>query len=300
MKLKRFEALTLKGALQSVKEELGSDAVIVSTRRIQKGGGLFGLLSQTVVEVTAAVDRKKTSTFNQNEPSDVVRLTPRKNDSVNGMIETAQTSNSEPNFHEQLRMATLLDPLTQQITAVRDELKRLREDRENPETTVGPIRQEIEGLRVIVGEALGDRMRQRLGTLPGDLSGQYENLLTAGVKPQLAHDLLRAIAETLGTSGLSNSQVVRELLWEKMEESISVSGSLLPTGGSRKVVLLVGPTGVGKTTTIAKLASLATRAERPYKTVLVTLDTYRIAAVEQLRVYARILKVPFEVAIFSR
>ena len=57
MKLKRFEALSLQEALQAVKAELGPEAVIVSSRRIQKAGGLFGLLSQSVIEVTAAVDR---------------------------------------------------------------------------------------------------------------------------------------------------------------------------------------------------------------------------------------------------
>ena len=57
MKLKRFEALSLQDALQAVKAELGPDAVIVSSRRLQKSKGLFGLLSQSVIEVTAAVDR---------------------------------------------------------------------------------------------------------------------------------------------------------------------------------------------------------------------------------------------------
>ena len=57
MKLKRFEALTLQEAFFAVKAELGSDAVIVSTRRINKGGGFLGLLSQPMIEVTAAIDR---------------------------------------------------------------------------------------------------------------------------------------------------------------------------------------------------------------------------------------------------
>ncbi|RMH05432.1 MAG: hypothetical protein D6704_09670, partial [Nitrospirae bacterium] len=56
MKLKRFEALTLQDALAAVKAEFGSEAVIISTRRVTKGNRLFGLLSQPVVEVTAAVD----------------------------------------------------------------------------------------------------------------------------------------------------------------------------------------------------------------------------------------------------
>ena len=62
-------------------------------------------------------------------------------------------------------------------------------------------------------------------------------------------------------------------------------------------MMLVGPTGVGKTTTIAKLAGLAREQDEHQKTVLITLDTYRVAAVEQLRVFAKILKIPLEVAV---
>ncbi len=62
-------------------------------------------------------------------------------------------------------------------------------------------------------------------------------------------------------------------------------------------MMLVGPTGVGKTTTIAKLAGLARQQDEQRRTVLMTLDTYRVAAVEQLRVFAKILKIPLEVAV---
>ncbi|MGB0909865.1 MAG: flagellar biosynthesis protein FlhF [Nitrospirales bacterium] len=302
MKLKRFEALTLQGALQSVKDELGPDAVIVSTRRVHKGGGLFGLLSQPVVEVTAAVDRSKKPKKPDPDILDRVRQTEQ-------VIETAMTNveavheppmpvkNPSNRFEDQLRMATMLDPFTEQLTAVREELKRLREDREDPEAVVGPLRQELEGLRIIVGEALGDRMRKRVDALPGDLSATYEWMVSQGVQPQLVHEILRSIVETLGTSGLGNHEMVQDLIQERMEQSIAVSGSILPSGNMQKVVMLVGPTGVGKTTTVAKLASCATQAERPCKTVLITLDTYRVAAVEQLRVFAKILKLPLEVAV---
>ncbi len=302
MKLKRFEALTLQGALRSVKDELGPDAVIVSTRRIHKGGGLFGLLSQPVVEVTAAVDRGKKSKRTESNILDRVRQTEK-------VVESAMTMSDEPtalpktatsqtnSFEEQLRMATMLDPFTEQLTAVREELQRLREERADPESVVGPLRQELEGLRIIVGEALGDRMRERVEGLPGDLLSDYEDLIAQGVQPQLTQEILRSVVETLGTASIGNREVVKELIHERIEQSISVSGSILPSGNMQKVVMLVGPTGVGKTTTVAKLASWATQADKPYKTVLITLDTYRVAAVEQLRVFAKILKLPLEVAV---
>ena len=297
MKLKRFEALTLQGALRSVKAELGPDAVIVSTRRVHKGGGLFGLLSQPVVEVTAAIDRTKESK-KPDFPNWGWGQEPNKiNTVVNDPVPSPEQTEKETSFDDQLRIATMLDPLTQQLTALSDEFKQFRQERESSESVIGPLRQELEGLRIVVGEALGDRTRKRVESLPGDLAKEYEALIMEGVQPQLAHDLLRSVAETLGTAGLADQRVVKDLLRERMEDSISVSSSIVPTGNLQKIVMLVGPTGVGKTTTIAKLASLALQADRPCKTVLITLDTYRVAAVEQLRVFAKILKVPLEVAV---
>ena len=304
MKLKRFEALTLQGALQSVKAELGPDAVIVSTRRVNKGGGLFGLLSQPVVEVTAAVDRQ--SKKKKTEEAILEQIAQSHQEADSDPIEVPVQQDLKPStpirdsFQDQLRMATMLDPFTEQLTAVREELKRLREERDDPESVVGPLRQELEGLRIIVGEALGDRMRKHVDALPGNLTSDYEALVSQGVQPQLAHELLRSVVETLGTAGIKDHVIVREMLHERIEQAISTSGSLLPTNGLQKVVMLVGPTGVGKTTSVAKLASLATQAERPRKTVLITLDTYRVAAVEQLRVFAKILKLPLEVAMSPR
>ena len=79
-----------------------------------------------------------------------------------------------------------------------------------------------------------------------------------------------------------------------VEEEIRCSGPIAALPGKRKVVALVGPTGVGKTTTIAKLAANF-RLRDGVKMGLVTVDTYRIAAVEQLRTYAEIIDLPMKV-----
>jgi len=304
MKLKRFESLTLQGALQTVKAELGPDAVIVSTRRIHKGKGLFGLMSQSLVEVTAAADRTGHDTRpflreNKRWPGHGEERKKEERKEEDRVEISSPPSPLKPSsyFDDQLRMATMLDPLTQQVQAMREEVRRLMEEQGNQETIIGPVKQEIEGLRLVIGEALGDQMRRKIGTLPGELGHEYEALVGVGVNPQVAHDLLRSVVEVLGTAGLSQPGAVRELLLERMEEVVSVSGPLVPARTSRNIVMLVGPTGVGKTTTVAKLASWALQGDRSCKTVLVTLDTYRIAAVEQLRVFAKLLKVPLEVAV---
>ena len=297
MKLKRFEALSLQEALQAVKAELGPEAVIVSSRRIQKGGGLFGLLSQSVIEVTAAVDR---SSHKEEAPAKVDRSLQSliaKRLAHDPPVPEPSKTKTDQSFSEALHVATVLDPVTQHLHEMREEIKRLREEQRDPERVLGPLRQELEGLRIVVGEVLGTQMSKRVEGLPGDVMEVYQALVSHGVNPQRAHHLLRGVVETLGTAGLGNREALKSLLWERMEEALAVSGPSVSRHYGQKIMMLVGPTGVGKTTTIAKLAGLARQQDEHRRTVLITLDTYRVAAVEQLRVFAKILKIPLEVAV---
>ncbi len=299
MKLKRFEALTLQEALGAVKAELGSEAVIVSTRRINKGGGFLGMLSQPMIEVTAAVDR----TVSRKAPE--VRA-PQRQEKV---VEDAVSENSwyeppmdeqpfsAPSFKEQFKVAAILDPVNEQLAALREEMKEIRIGRSEADTVMTPLRQELETFRLLMGEVMAERATQRLSSLPKDMRVYHDALVAAGINPSLAANLVRTVGETLGTGNVASDETMAELLRDHMEQAVSVSGPLTVPGGLQKVVMLVGPTGVGKTTTIAKLASQFTQGPTRMKTVIVTLDTYRVAAVEQLRVYARILKVPVEVAV---
>ena len=299
MKLKRFEALSLQEALQAVKAELGPEAVIVSSRRIQKSGGLFGLLSQSVIEVTAAVDHaphieddKPAVTIDRSLQALIKKQLP----AARNIGEPPKTK-KEPTFSEQLQVASVLDPVTQHLHDMKEEIQRLRESQKDPEQIVGPLRQELEGLRIVVGEVLESQLHKRVEGLPGDVLGDYQMLVGQGVNSQLAHGVLRSVVETLGTAGLGNRDAVTELVRERLEEGLVVSNPSVSRQYGQKIMMLVGPTGVGKTTTIAKLAGLARQQDEHQRTVLITLDTYRVAAVEQLRVFAKILKIPLEVAV---
>lgn len=297
MKLKRFEALSLQEALQAVKAELGPEAVIVSSRRIQKGGGLFGLLSQSVIEVTAAVDRSPQA---EEAPARVERSLQSllaKRFVPDAPVRQPAPPKTDHSFSEALQVASALDPVTQHLHAMRQEIQRLREEQQDPERVLGPLRQELEGLRIVVGQVLGSQMDKRVEGLPGDVMEVYQSLVSQGINPQTAHHLVRAVVETLGTAGVGNREALKHLLWERMEEAVAVSGPAVSKHYGQKIMMLVGPTGVGKTTTIAKLAGLARQQDEQRRTVLITLDTYRVAAVEQLRVFAKILKIPLEVAV---
>ncbi len=139
------------------------------------------------------------------------------------------------------------------------------------------------------------RLDHLLPDLPGELVPTYAELLEADVPEALARRLVRYVAERIEPGDVGRPEVVRDVLREAVESCVPVAPPIAAVAGTRRVVALVGPTGVGKTTTVAKLAANFKLAHglRPG---LVTVDTYRIAAVEQLRTYAEIIDLPLAVA----
>ena len=104
----------------------------------------------------------------------------------------------------------------------------------------------------------------------------------------------KASATTPGRPALSDPLLLRARVAATIESDIRVAGPITITPGRCRLAALVGPTGVGKTTTIAKLAANF-RLKEKRRVGLITVDTYRIAAVEQLRTYADIIDLPMHV-----
>jgi len=130
--------------------------------------------------------------------------------------------------------------------------------------------------------------------VPPHLMDAYRALSESGVDEGLALSLLRSVADDIPGRDVSQTVLDRVLL-QRMSQLIPESDVPLNTPNRPRVIALIGPTGVGKTTTIAKLA--ATDAIFRHKKVgLLSMDTYRIAAIDQLRVFADLSKIPMEVA----
>ncbi len=131
-------------------------------------------------------------------------------------------------------------------------------------------------------------------TLPTQLQPYREALLLAGVSPTIVTRWLDATASFAVNLGDTMGQPWLEHLRRSIDRELIVGGAIRTPPGDRRVVALVGPTGVGKTTTVAKLAA-GFRIEARRRVGLVTIDTFRIAAVQQLRAYAEIMDLPMEV-----
>ncbi len=170
-----------------------------------------------------------------------------------------------------------------------------------------PVSAASDSLRSQFGDQLGQlhaivtdlsrmgRIDHLLPDLPTALVPTYSTLLEAEVPEALCRRLVRFVAEQLEPDEVHRPEAIRAALREAVEECVQIAPPIAAVAGTRRVVALIGPTGVGKTTTVAKLAA-DFKLSKGLRPGLVTVDTYRIAAVEQLRTYAEIIDIPLAVA----
>lgn len=130
--------------------------------------------------------------------------------------------------------------------------------------------------------------------VPVEFFDLYADLINAELEEALARDLVYRLRQQAGPEVADDPERSRQILTGMVERELHCSGPIQVNPQKQKTVALVGPTGVGKTTTIAKLAANF-RLRDGIRMGLITVDTYRIAAVEQLRTYAEIIDLPMQI-----
>jgi flagellar biosynthesis protein FlhF len=134
--------------------------------------------------------------------------------------------------------------------------------------------------------------------LPETLFRVFTDMIEAEVDEAIARELIDRLRGD-SAAHIADTLLLKSHVAQMLEDEIRVTGPLATTGDKCRLVALVGPTGVGKTTTIAKLAANYRLREKK-RVGLITVDTYRVAAVEQLRTYADIIDLPMEVVATAR
>jgi flagellar biosynthesis protein FlhF len=296
MSVKTFQGSSMAEALSKVKQELGASAVILHTRSFKKGG-MMGLGARNVVEITASVEvnvpaRKKSAVPPQ---SAAVAAALRARKSEGGGTAVAE--------RHPLKSAYAL--------AGAGARNRFADGGPNTETRqlattllkepAFELRNEISSLKTMVESLL----QRTAGTgtraeLPETLAKLYAQLIEQQVSDEIAYRVVDDVKAELSAEQLANPTAVRERLTGKLEQllpaNLNMAAARPTTGTGCRSICLIGPTGVGKTTTIAKLAA-AFKLRQKQKVGLITIDTYRIAAVDQLRTYANIIGVPLKVVL---
>lgn len=265
MKVRTFHVASMHEAIRSIKETLGPDAVILSTKRVRSWDNGFGLLGRSVLEVMAAIEDDAAV------PEAAPILDEPDHDGPGTMSAPAVPA-EESRFQKALQGAMEHKP---------DKAKFIN----HPLLTPPRQAQNSAAMTPAPAQGMAVQSFQRV----------YEDLLAQGVEHATAEACLRELRETLVEQGASQRNSSLQLLRTVLLDRVTTAGPLLSTAGEQKIALFVGPSGVGKTSTIAKLATHFGIVEQR-SVALITMDTYRPAAVEHLRLYAEVLGVELSVA----
>jgi flagellar biosynthesis protein FlhF len=289
MKMKVFHADTMHEAIRAIKEELGPDAVILSTKRVRRGSLPFALFGRSLLEVTAATDSMAAQVVPE----------PKANPQVTEDDALSIESRREPTPAFQDTLSALLH------SNMPSESGGANVRIPSPPTKSGPqsasqgrfrhLKNELLDLQQLLTYSLPDESQTAGSRFPAPLARAYRLLVTQGFRLSTAESLCLALRRRLSQESLQSDSAIQDALHCLCVEQIRVSGPLLDAADSYKVAMFVGPSGVGKTTTIVKLAAHY-RLEENRSVALITLDTCRMAAVEHLRTYANALGVPLETA----
>ena len=289
--MQTFKGRNPSDVLARIREEIGPDAVILHTRT-GRSGGVLGIGAKPWAEIIAApADTPPRERRAPSRPS----VEPTKT----GYTRTRSVTPARPERPAPVATAAAPSP-------VRQVAKRIVEPSRRPSTgiattkadTAPSMRAEIEEIRKMVGHVLRTSGGAQ-PSMPEALFEHYRRLLEAEVAVELADTIVGDIRDALSPAQLRQGEEVRRAVLERLALHIPAESSPprveRRASGEPALIAFVGPTGVGKTTTLAKLA--ATYRLREGKRVgMITCDTYRIAAVEQLRTYAGIIGVAMETA----
>jgi flagellar biosynthesis protein FlhF len=164
------------------------------------------------------------------------------------------------------------------------------------------MRDELSAIRSMVGHVLQQQVSVRgapTPTMPKQLFEMYLRLVGQDVSEELADRIVNDVRDELGTAELEDPERVQEAVTRHLADYIPTCEQAVlseSVDGRPLTIALIGPTGVGKTTTLAKLAA-SFKLRHQKRVGLITADTYRIAAVDQLRTYANIIGLPLEVVL---
>jgi flagellar biosynthesis protein FlhF len=304
MKVKRYVGETAQEAMQKVKSDLGRDAIILNTRKIRRKG-LAGFFSKPLIEVVATIDSDISS-----KPAKQMPPTP-----VNPAFQSKEEHYDAPSFIHELNanlkqnnqtigqhnqyMATsfnaaadeaielhIQQPLNKAASVISEQSKN-EDDVDFSPNEIGEIRNMLNKVYDAV------KVDYESNKLSETAKSLLERLEKNEVDRVIINDIKEDIIEQLSLEEQQDQSLVSDTIFDILNKYIK-DPKPFALNKNKKVVVFIGPTGVGKTTTLAKLAANMVLNDKK-KVGLITSDTYRIAAVEQLKTYSEIIGVPLSI-----
>lgn len=278
MKILTFSGATPAEALKKAQLEVGEDAMLIETREIQKKSLGKNSLYEIVVGVEeGSAPRPPVQPLTKQRP-----LAQKSNDVLYNISEAAKQISKIAEVTEEDR------PSKNTPAAPSEDLKKIKDE----------IEKLGDKVKLIQNMFWNEKSPKGSLSIPPEFAEIYRLAQQSGMNQEHLDEIMQLTLEHMPSKMRENSETVKRYFQVLLRKMIPVRLETAPKSGSKKVVMLVGPTGVGKTTSIAKLAArYSYYLEKKYKVGLVVLDTYRIGAVEQLMQYARMMKLGIETVV---
>lgn len=267
MIIKKFQGKTEDEAVEAAKKELGSNVVILNVKSVKKKG-IFSFLKPQMVEITVAKEEENERKVPNESAPDVRSIT----EALGKIAPIVERSENEKNAEQVVSKG---------------------------ETKEKAIEEKLDNLQNLIEEKL-QKSEEKSLTEEKEEDKELKKFFDILLKTMTDNEVeekyaVSIIEETSKTTKPGTPfDVALAGIYQKMVLKFGKASTISAAEKGPMVIFFVGPTGVGKTTTIAKIASKFS-VERKKKVALLTADTYRIAAAEQLRTYANILEVPFRI-----
>lgn len=308
MIIKKFQAKTEAEAMNLAKKEIGDSLVVMNVRNVNKKG-IFSFLFSPMIEVTVAKEeevelpptKKLKSTLPEKQTTIDMKAdedtTPKPSFSIftPDIIARSEASMNAPREAKKEE----IDKSTSKSKEASSGEKK-QQINENESNNNAKTLEKLDSLQEMLESRLQKEVHEEEQESTDENTSEnvrfmkllYNTMIDNEVDEKYANQ----IVEELDKNNIKNKPMdfVLSTIYQKLILKFGNPTGITPENNGTKVIFFVGPTGVGKTTTIAKIASKFSVNEKK-KIALITADTYRIAAAEQLRTYANILDAPFRV-----
>jgi len=318
MKVKKYRGESIQDVIFKVKADLGPEAVIIEKRKFTEGG-IFGFFGRTVFEVVAALEEQKTASPDP-EQKNAIRefIDDIQNSEAEEQESPAEDEEDEFSSRNSADFKKALDKYKAELSSHKQRKykkeqthikrgqaepaeaekeassKKSSTDKKMQKNGAESEKPTAKKINIKIDSQKKTKLRKQISLNRNrgldDDNQLYNYLLEQGVDSRILNIFIKKInedEEALEADEYSDKLKIFFKNYFRQESQIKIDSE-------QKVISFIGPTGVGKTTTMAKVAAHF-RLEKDKKVALMTADTYRIAAVEQLRTYSNIIDIPFAV-----